>query len=64
MPAYSRPEFFTFNVYRWYHGYFDNNPAHLLPRPKKEVMGELFNLIGDSEIILKRAQDLLDQNQA
>jgi alkyl sulfatase BDS1-like metallo-beta-lactamase superfamily hydrolase len=63
-PAYSRPEFFTFNVYRWYHGYFDNNPAHLLPRPKKEVMGELFNLIGDSEIILKRAQDLLDQNQA
>ena len=35
-PAYSRPEFFTFNVYRWYHGYFDNNPAHLLPRPEKE----------------------------
>ena len=63
-PAYSRPEFFTFNVYRWYHGYFDNNPAHLLPRPEKEVMGELLNLIGDSEKILKRAQDLLDQNQA
>ena len=64
MPAYSRPEFFTFNVYRWYHGYFDNNPAHLLPRPEKEVMGELLNLIGDSEKILKKAQDLLDQNQA
>ena len=63
-PAYSRPEFFTYNVYRWYHGYFDNNPAHLLPRPEKEVMGELFKLIGDSEKILKRAQDLLDQNQA
>ena len=63
-PAYSRPEFFTFNVYRWYHGYFDNNPAHLLPRPEKEVMGELFKLIGDSEKILKRANDLLEQNQA
>ncbi len=63
-PAYSRPEFFTFNVYRWYHGYFDNNPAHLLPRPEKEVMRELFKLIGDSGKILKRAQDLLDQNQA
>lgn len=63
-PAYSRPEFFTFNVYRWYHGYFDNNPAHLLPRPEKEVMGELLNLIGNSEKIFKRAQDLLDQNKA
>jgi alkyl sulfatase BDS1-like metallo-beta-lactamase superfamily hydrolase len=63
-PAYSRPEFFTYNVYRWYHGYFDNNPAHLLPRPEKEVMGELFKLIGDSEKILNRAQDLLDQNQS
>ena len=63
-PAYSRPEFFTFNVYRWYHGYFDNNPAHLLPRPEKEVMGEIYKLIGDSEKILKRANDLLEQNQA
>ena len=63
-PLYSRPEFFVFNVYRWYHGYFDDNPAHLLPRPEKEVMGELYRLIGDSGKILKRAQELLDQNQA
>ncbi|MFX1477071.1 MAG: alkyl sulfatase dimerization domain-containing protein [Promethearchaeota archaeon] len=62
--SYSRPEFFTFNVYRWYHGYFDGNPAHLLPRPEKEVMGELFELIGDPIKILKRVQELLDQNQA
>ncbi|MFX0081854.1 MAG: alkyl sulfatase dimerization domain-containing protein [Candidatus Hodarchaeota archaeon] len=62
--SYSRSEFFTFNVYRWYHGYFDGNPAHLLPRPEKEVMGELYNLIGDSYKILKRAQDLLDKNRA
>jgi len=61
---YSRPEFFVFNVYRWYHGYFDDNPAHLLPCPEKEVMGEIFNLIGDSDKILKRAQDLLQQDQA
>jgi len=63
-PSYSRSEFFAFNVYRWYHGYFDDNPAHLLPRPKKEVMGELFKLIGDSDKILKRAKELLDQDQA
>ena len=63
-PSYSRPEFFTFNVYRWLHGYMDNNPAHLLPRPETEVMGELYKLIGSSDKILKRAKTLLDQDQA
>ena len=61
---YSRPEFFVFNCYRWYHGYFDGNIAHLLPRPQKEVMGELNKLIGDPDKVIHRAQELLDQNQA
>ena len=61
---YSRPEFFVFNVYRWYHGYFDDNPAHLLPRPEKEVIGEIYKLIGDPEKVLKRAKELLKQDQA
>ena len=52
-----------FNVYRWYHGYFDGNPAHLLPRPEKEVMSEIFNLIGDFNKILDRVQELSSQNQ-
>jgi len=60
---YSRPEFFVFNLYRFYHGYYDHNPAHLLPRPEKEVMKELFGLIGDPEKILKRANDLQAQKQ-
>ncbi|MFX0029633.1 MAG: alkyl sulfatase dimerization domain-containing protein [Candidatus Hermodarchaeota archaeon] len=62
--SYSRPEFFVFNVYRWYHGYFDDNPAHLLPRPEREVMEEVFNLIGDSDKILNKAKELQDQDQA
>jgi len=62
--SYSRPEFFAFNVYRWYHGYFDGNPAHLLPRPEKEVMGEIYKLIEGSEKILKRSKELLEQDQA
>ena len=61
---YSRPEFFVFNVYRWYHGYFDHNPAHLLPRPEREVMEEIFGLIGDSEKIIKRAEELLSKGQS
>ena len=60
---YSRPEFFVYNVYRWYHGYFDHNPAHLLPRPEKEIMSEIFGLIGDSEKVIKKAEELLSKGQ-
>jgi alkyl sulfatase BDS1-like metallo-beta-lactamase superfamily hydrolase len=62
--TYSRPEFFVYNVYRWYHGYFDHNPAHLLPRPRKEVAAEIHRLIGDANKILGRARTLLEQGQA
>ncbi|MHA1282226.1 MAG: alkyl sulfatase dimerization domain-containing protein [Promethearchaeota archaeon] len=62
-PLYSRPEFFVFNVYRWYHGYYDHNPAHLIPRPEKEVMRELYDLIGSADKILKRAEELFNENQ-
>ncbi|MFX1325966.1 MAG: alkyl sulfatase dimerization domain-containing protein [Promethearchaeota archaeon] len=60
---YSRPEFFVYNVYRWYHGYFDDNPAHLLPRPEKEVNSEIFNLIGSSDKIIIRAKELFENGQ-
>ncbi len=62
-PVYSRVEFFVLNAYRWLHGYFDHNPAHLLPRPEKEVMKEIYDLIGEPEKILNRAQELLDAKQ-
>lgn len=61
---YSRPEFFVYNVYRWYHGYYDHNPAHLIPRPEKEIMKELKELIGNSEKIINRANQLLAQQQS
>ncbi len=61
---YTRVEFFVFNVYRWYHGYFDDNPAHLLPRPEKEVMNEIYDLIGDPQKILNRVKELFNQNQS
>ncbi len=60
---YSRPEFAVYNIYRWYHGYFDHNPAHLLPRPDKEVNTEIFNLIGDADAVLKRAGELFERGQ-
>jgi len=61
---YSRVEFAVYNIYRWYHGYFDFNPARLLPRPDYEVNTEIFNLIGSPQTILKRAEALLVDGQA
>jgi glyoxylase-like metal-dependent hydrolase (beta-lactamase superfamily II) len=61
---YSRPEFAVYNIYRWYHGYFDHNPAHLLPRPEKEINTEIFNLIGDRDGILNRATELHSKGQS
>ena len=60
---YSRPEFFVFNVYRWYHGYYDHNPAHLIPRPEKEVMKEIYGLVGSAEKIIRRVNELFAQKQ-
>jgi alkyl sulfatase BDS1-like metallo-beta-lactamase superfamily hydrolase len=61
--VYSRPEFAVYNIYRWYHGYFDHNPAHLLPRPEKEINAEVFALIGDENAILNRARKLFGEGQ-
>ena len=62
--VYSRPEFAVYNIYRWYHGYFDLNPAHLLPRPQKEVNDEIFGLIGDRAKILERSRELFAEDKA
>ena len=62
--SYSRPEFFVFNTYRWYHGYFDGNPANLLPRPEREVKAELMKVIGDPQKVLNKAEELYQANQA
>ncbi|MFX1557248.1 MAG: alkyl sulfatase dimerization domain-containing protein [Promethearchaeota archaeon] len=60
---YSRPEFFVYNVYRWYHGYFDDNPAHLIPRPEKEVIKLIYDLIGTDQKIIDKARELYKDNQ-
>jgi alkyl sulfatase BDS1-like metallo-beta-lactamase superfamily hydrolase len=58
---YSRPEFAVYNIHRWYHGYFDFNPAHLLPRPQREVSKEIMKLIGSQEAVLDRSRQLKDE---
>ncbi|MBN1381147.1 MAG: MBL fold metallo-hydrolase [Deltaproteobacteria bacterium] len=62
--AYSRPEFFVYNVHRWYHGYFDGNPANILPRPEKEMKTALLELIGDTDRVLRKTRDLMQEGKA
>ena len=62
--GYSNKEFFVFNTYRWYHGYYDGNPANLLPRPQKEVRTVLMSLIGDPKKVLDSAAELLKSDRA
>lgn len=62
-PIYSRTEFAVYNIYRWYHGYFDHNPAHLIPRPDQEIGQEIVNLIGDPQKILHRAIELFESKK-
>ncbi len=56
-------QIFVYNVYRWYHGYYDHNPAHLIPRPEKEVLKEIYDLIGDSKKLFERARELFAQDK-
>ncbi|MDP6039759.1 MAG: alkyl sulfatase dimerization domain-containing protein [Candidatus Latescibacteria bacterium] len=62
--GYSRPEFFVYNTYRWYHGYFDGNPANLIPRPVSEVNTALLDLIGDAGRIVNKAREYMQNDQA
>ncbi|MFX1380286.1 MAG: alkyl sulfatase dimerization domain-containing protein [Promethearchaeota archaeon] len=61
--VYSRIEFFVYNVYRWYHGYYDHNPAHLIPRPEKEVMKEVYSLIGSREKLIDQVKNLNEKGE-
>ena len=60
---YSRIEFAVQNIYRWYHGYFDFNPAHLLPVSEATINKEIFSLIGEEAPILTRVEELITKNK-
>lgn len=60
---YSRREFAIHNIWRRYCGYFDFSPSGLLPRPKRETAAVTRELIGDDQAILRKAEQLVSQNQ-
>ena len=45
-PIYDHPEFIARNVYRLYGGWWDHNPANMLPAHSEEIAGALVEAVG------------------
>jgi alkyl sulfatase BDS1-like metallo-beta-lactamase superfamily hydrolase len=60
-PTYDHPEFVVRNLWRLYGGWYDGNPAHLLPAPEDELARELAQLAGGAGRMAERALALAEQ---
>jgi len=58
-PIYDHPEFIARNVYRFYGGWYDGDPANILPAHSHEVAAALIAATGAAPI-LSRARQLRD----
>ncbi len=56
-PVYDHPEFVARNVFRLYGGWYDGNPAHMLPAHSHDVARELIGVTGSAGL-LARARKL------
>src|SRR5581483_11935280 len=59
-PIYDEPEFVVRNVWRFYGGWYDGNPAHLKPAPAAALAAELAALAGGAGRLADRAAALAD----
>jgi alkyl sulfatase BDS1-like metallo-beta-lactamase superfamily hydrolase len=58
-PTYDDPRFIVRNLWRLYGGWWDGNPAHLLPAPEADLAGELAALAGGAGALAARAEKLV-----
>lgn len=61
--VYSRAEFAVIEIQRGYTGWYDGDPADLLPVPRTTVASHLRDLIGDDAALRARSQQLWDQGE-
>ncbi|MBU6329636.1 MAG: MBL fold metallo-hydrolase [Acidobacteria bacterium] len=59
-PVYDEPEFVVRNIWRFYGGWYDGNPARLKPAADAEVATEVAALAGGVAALVARAQTLAD----
>jgi glyoxylase-like metal-dependent hydrolase (beta-lactamase superfamily II) len=57
-PFYDEPEFVVRNIWRTYGGWWDGNPAHLLPPRQRDLANEVVVLAGGSAAVVARAREL------
>lgn len=62
-PLYDEPAFIVRNIWRRYGGWYDGNPAHLLPAPEARLAAELAGLCGGARRMMERAQELLEKDE-
>ena len=58
-PIYDDPEFIVRNVWRYYGGWFDGNPASLKPAREAELAREICSLAGGAGALAERARALI-----
>jgi glyoxylase-like metal-dependent hydrolase (beta-lactamase superfamily II) len=59
-PFYDEPEFVVRNIWRTYGGWWDGNPARLLPARQRDVAAEVVGLAGGTAPVVARALALCD----
>jgi alkyl sulfatase BDS1-like metallo-beta-lactamase superfamily hydrolase len=57
-PVYDEPEFVVRNVWRQFGGWWDGNPATVLPAPEAALAAELASLAGGAARLAERAGEL------
>jgi len=57
-PVYDEPEFVVRNVWRFFGGWWDGNPAHLQPASEGSIARELAGLAGGATRLADRAAEL------
>ncbi|WP_211199985.1 alkyl sulfatase dimerization domain-containing protein [Salicibibacter cibi] len=59
--SYGCLEFAIRGIYRRYTGWFDGNPTHLSPCKQEDVAAEMYSLVQNPQVILKKCRSLMDK---
>ena len=62
-PIYDDPRFIVRNLWRLYGGWYDGNPAHLLPSPERELARALAEEAGGSRSLARAARRYAEESK-
>jgi alkyl sulfatase BDS1-like metallo-beta-lactamase superfamily hydrolase len=62
-PTYDDPEFLIRNIWRFYGGWYDGNPAHLKPASEESLSNEIVYLAGGVDVLADRIEKLMNEGE-